>query len=135
MSFNIDPNNYLSNYYNDHCAKCYALALSDPKNFYDARSSVTKNLKRDIVKDFYDKIYLTLNTGYTSSGVSVYVGSTLNPTDYPVRYPTQKINEIALSFAATLDKMLDEITNIVLPDKINRVVDDKLATVGKSTLP
>ena len=93
------------------------------------------NLKRDIVKDFYDKIYLTLNTGYTTSGVSVYVGSTLNPTDYPVKYPTQKINEIALSFAATLDKMLDEITNIVLPDKINRVVDDKLATVGKSTLP
>ena len=134
MSFQVNPNNYLSNDYNDHCAKCYSLALSDPRTFYNARSAVTKNLKRDIVKAFYDKIYSTLSTGYTSAGNSVY-GNILAPGDYPVNYPTQKINEIALSFSATLDKMLDDIASIVLPDKINRVVDDKLANVGRSTLP
>ena len=134
MSFAVNPNNYLSNDYNDHCAKCYSLALSDPKTFYNARSAVTKNLKRDIVKAFYDKIYLTLSKAETASGVSVYSG-VISSTDYPVKYPTQKINEVALSFAATLDKMLDDIASIVLPDKINRVVDDKLANVGKSSLP
>ena len=134
MSFQVDPNNYLSNEYNDHCSKCYSLALSDPKTFYNARSAVTKNLKRDIVKAFYDKIYLTLSKAETASGVSVYSG-VISSTDYPVKYPTQKINEVALSFAATLDKMLDDIASIVLPDKINRVVDDKLANVDKSSLP
>lgn len=135
MSFKVNPNNYLSNDYNDHCSKCYSLALSDPKTFYNARSAVTKNLKRDIVKAFYDKIYLTLSKAETSAGVSVYYGGGISSTEYPVNYPTQKINEIALSFAATLDKMLDDIASIVLPDKINRVVDDKLANVGKSSLP
>lgn len=134
MSFQVNPNNYLSQEYNDHCSKVYSLALSDPKKFYDARANVTKNLKRDIVKKFYENIFSVLSTGKTSDGSSVY-GSILSPTDYPVQYPTQKINEIALSFASTIDKMLDEITTTILPDKINKVVEEKLSNIGKSSLP
>ena len=134
MSFQVSPNNYLGQEYQDHCSKCYSLALSDPKVFYNARAAVTKNLKRDIVKNFYEKIYLVLSKGETTAGTSVY-GTVLTSREYPVEYPTQKINEIALSFASTIDKMLDEITTIILPDKINRVVEEKLSNIGKSTLP
>ena len=141
MSFQVNPNDFLGQLYSDHCSKCYSLALSDPKTFYNVRSNVTRNLKREIVKDFYDKIFLVLSTGNTVGTTSVYknetggVPSGFNAAEYKVAYPTQKINEIALSFSSTLDKMLDEIASIILPDKINRVVEDKLSNIGKSTLP
>lgn len=137
MSFKVEPNNYLGQDYADHCSRCYSLALSDPKSFYSARANVTQALKRKVVKDFYDKIYSVLSTGQIDSNY-VY-GTAITNADaaanYQVKYPTQKINEIALSFAATIDKMLDEIANIILPDKINRVVEEKLSNIGKSTLP
>ena len=133
MSFAVDANNYLGQSYADHTSKILSLALSDPKKFYEARSNCTKILKRAIVKDFYDNLFSVLSKGETSTGQSVY-GSTLNARDYNVDYPKQKINEIALSFVATIDKMLDEITGIILPDRIQRQVEDKLSNMGKASI-
>ena len=133
MSFEVNPLNFLSLSYQDHTSKCLSLALSDPKTFYSARSNVIKSLKRDVVKDFYDNIYKVLSTGYTSKGASVY-GSIISPNDYPVDYPKQKINEIALSFAATIDKMMEDIAAIILPDKLQHAVENKLANMGKASV-
>ena len=133
MSFEINPNNYLGQNYSDHTSKCLSLALSDPKTFYNARAQVIKNLKRDVVKDFYDNIFKVLSTGNTSKGASVY-GSVISPNEYPVDYPKQKINEIALSFAATIDKMMEYIAAIILPDKLQRAVEDKLGAMGKASV-
>ena len=140
MSFLVSPTNYLGSDHADHVSKCYSLALSDPKKFYLARQIVTQNLKRTVVKEFYTMIYNALSTATQKDGTtSIYLGTSGSPvissTEYPVQFPTQKINEIALGFVSTLNSMLDEITDIIMPDTINKTMEQKLAKIGKADLP
>lgn len=136
----INPNNYLAQDYADHKSAMYSLALTDPKKFYLARANVTKNLKRDIVKDFYTKMSSVLSTGFLPGGVSVYGGATVfsntDVTDiYNVSYPHHLIQEECLSFSASIDKMMDAITEIIMPDVLKKITEEKLSTIGKATLP
>ena len=138
MSFEVDANNYLGNEYADHTSKCLSLALSDPKTFYNVRANVVRNLKRNIIRDFYKKIFLVLSTGETEPGVSVYKneggGAPINAVEYKVSYPKQKINELSLSIVATLDKILEEVASIILPDKLQREVESRLTNMGKASI-
>ena len=137
-TFQTDPTNYLGNQYSDHIAAMYALALSEPKKFYTVRAHVTKTLKREIIKDFYAKVFSVLSTAkigafYVYGNVGITNAEALE--SYRCEYPNQKINELALSFASTIDSMMEEVVDIIMPDKINRVVDSKLAKVGDNSLP
>ena len=136
-NFQTDANNYLGNQYSDHVAAMYALALSEPQKFYSARARVTSKLKREIIKSFYKDIFDVLSTAKLN-GNYIYDGVISNGDAdrmYKCEYPNQKINELALSFASTLDSMMQEVVDLVMPDKINRVVDSKLAKVGDKSLP
>ena len=136
-NFKTDPNNYLGSEYNNHLAAMYALALSSPKEFYSARANASNALKTKIIKEFYDTIYLALSEAKTSAGL-IYGGAISGgrlEERFGCKYPKQKINEKALSFVSTLNDMMDEIIEIIMPNSINRVVDDKLAKVGDKTLP
>ena len=140
MSFEVDANDFLGNDYNDHIARCFALALSDPKTFYTIRANITRNLKRDVVTTFYKMIFTVLSTGDTTSGTSVYrsegggIPANFDKQLFKVQYPKQKINNLALSIVATIDDILNNVTDIIMPDKISKAVEEKLANMGKASV-
>ena len=127
--FRTSANDYLANNYNDHKSKMVALALSNPTLFYATKGKVTEILKRDVVDKFYDLIFDVLSKG-TVNGQQVY-GGKLDIKDYPIRYPSHLINEEALSASSSIDHMLSHIVNIIMPDSIDKVVTEKLSSIGK----
>ena len=133
--FDVDPCNYFGNDYEDHVQKCLTLSLAKPADYQAARANVTKILKREIMKNWFKNISSVLATGYTSKGESVYgTGGTVNPTEYPVAYPNQKITDLCLSYTKTIDSMMQEVVDIVLPRKINHLNEEKMANMGKASL-
>ena len=130
--FKMNANDYLSNYYNDHKSRMISLALSNPTLFYDVKSNVISILKRDLVEKFYDTIFEVLSKG-TVNTIDIYKGL-ISISKYPIKYPSHLINEKALSFASSIDEMLDDIVNIIMPEKIDAIVTNTLAKVGDRSI-
>ena len=132
--FDVDPYNYFGNDYEDHVQKCLTLSLARPADYQAARANVTKILKREIMKDWFKNISSVLATGLTSNGDSIYGSATITPNEYPVMYPNQKITDLCLSYTKTIDSMMQEVVDIVLPRKINHLNEEKMANMGKASL-
>ena len=132
-NFDLDPCNFLGNDYEDHVQKILSLSLSNVDRYQTARANVTKILKRELLRNFFKNISSVLSTGKTSEGASIY-GTTLTPSDYPVKYPNQKITDLALGYSKTLDSMMQDIVDIILPKRINHIAEEKLGNMGKASL-
>jgi hypothetical protein len=130
-SFRVDPNNYLSHNYEDYLSEIYAVALSQPTKYFEMRKNVVKAVKRDAIKSLYNTFFEVLTTG--RSGGTVLLRNSLDNPIEP-RYPEQDVNEVCLSAAATLDKICEDVVNIILPRNINDILSDKLSKQGKSTI-
>ena len=140
-NFDISPNNYLGQDHADFVNKMLSLSLTKPALYFEAKGNATFNLKREVVSNFYANIHSVLQNGLIKDSkgniISVYSNGATNniaARDYQPKYPDQKIVDIGLSFSATIDKMLDEIVNILFPHNINKVVLDKLGEIGQKTI-
>jgi hypothetical protein len=106
-NFRINPSNYLGNDHQQYQNDMYAIALSQPEKYFRLRRQVLQRLKTDAIGDVYTKFYDFLVEG-DIGGTNALEGN--KPC-----YPKQKVSELALSAANTLDKILDHIIEIVLP--------------------
>ena len=84
------------------------------------------------MKEWFKNISSVLATGLTSNGDSIYGSATITPNEYPVMYPNQKITDLCLSYTKTIDSMMQEVVDIVLPRKINHLNEEKMANMGKA---
>jgi hypothetical protein len=120
-NFRVDPNNYLGHQYESYLSKMYTLALSRPTDYLALRETVREKVKRAAVETIYKEYYSILTQGKLASGASVY-GS----TQYTPAYPQQKVNDFCLSAAASLNEILDDLCEIIIPDKMNEIMGDKI---------
>ena len=130
-SFRVDPNDYLSNNYNDFKTEVYALALSKPATYFEIRKNVVQKVKRDAVKNIYDTFYAILKDGTVDGAplIKNTAGNVIRPS-----YPEQLINEECLGCAKTLDNMCEHIVDIILPREINAILSDRLGKSGKESI-
>ena len=120
-SFKVDPNNFLGHNYEDFLSQMYALALSKPNDYFELRRRIIEKVKRDAIGKLYDNFYSVLTEG-TSGGASLFATQgSIKP-----KYPEQKVNDFCLSAAATLDEILNDLVNIIIPDKVNEILGDKI---------
>ena len=64
-----------------------------------------------------------LTKGTISKGTVLFTG---NAVGFEPKYPEQKVNDFCLSAAATLDEILNDLCNIIIPDKMNEIMGDKI---------
>ena len=129
-SFKVSVTNYLGHDHEDYLSKIYAFALSNPTQYFEMRAKVVKIVKRDAIGALYDTFYNVLTEGKSgTTDLFVISGTAQQP-----KYPEQKVNDFCLSASATLDEILNDLCDIVIPNKMNEIMGDKLNKAGKSTL-
>jgi len=120
-NFKVDPNNYLGHQYESYLSKMYTLALSRPTEYLALRETVREKVKRAAVETIYKEYYSILTKGELVNQTSIY-GS----VRYTPAYPQQKVNDFCLSAAASLNEILDDLCEKIIPDKMNEIMGDKI---------
>ena len=124
-NFAVDPSNYLGHNYSSFKNGLYKLALTNPSAYYDLREKVLQSVKKDAINEIYKTVFNLLSEGKDKNGNVLF--SILSQPK--VSYPSQKINEVSLGFSATLDEMVQEIVELLIPVDFNTIVNKKLASM------
>ena len=74
-SFKVDPNNFLGHSYQDFLSKMYALALSNPTEYFKLRRTIIDKVRRDSITLLYDQFYEVLTKGTISKGTVLFTGN------------------------------------------------------------
>jgi hypothetical protein len=128
QNFMVDTSDFLGFKYAEYCNEMYALALAKPSDYFDLRKKVLQSAKTDAVSDLYKTFYNLLSKGQDKTGKPIITTATSG--DIQPSYPQQKVNEFALSAAATLDKIIQEAINIILPLDYKQIATERLAQKG-----
>ena len=130
--FKIDTSDVLGISYNAYKTKMYALALSKPSDYYKLREQVVQKIKDAAVKNIYDVIYDFLKDGKCGDTRIATIG---NDVTLVPKYPSSKINEIALGAAESLDDIIEKTIAICLPANYDDIARAKLTQKGQANLP
>jgi hypothetical protein len=127
--FKIQVNDVLGIDHSAYRAKVYALALSDPSKYYRIREQIVSAIKDTAVKNIYEIIYSFLKDGVAGPGISL---ESANMIGCKPKYPSSKINTIALGAAESLDNIIEETIKICLPANYDDIAQKKLTQKGEA---
>lgn len=128
-TFKVAPQNYLGISWNRYRSDLYALALAKPSVYAKIRQTVLDKVKNDAINDMYETLFNVLNEGRVGTSEFLIRDGT-NPALKP-SYPEQKINEFCLSACKTLEQIVDDAIEILLPLDINKIIGSRYAEVGR----
>ena len=109
--FEIDTSDYLGYKYDQYVDKLYAMALSKTSDYYALRDQVVEKVKIQSVQKIYKLFNDILSTG-TVDNVQVIK---INNANVSPCYSRQEISKISLKASRTLDAILNEVIDIILP--------------------
>ena len=84
------------------------MALSTPADYMKMRKETLNVIKNQCIKDIYTQFYNLLSKSLDLNGTQI--GSLPAPG-----FPAQKVSKFALKAARTLDTILEEAIEIILP--------------------
>ena len=119
-NFSVAPTNYLGHEYASFKNSLYKLALTNPTAYFDLREKVLQSVQRDAINDIYTTVFNLLNTGTDKKNQALF--------SQKVGYPQQEINKIGLGFSSTLDGMVNELVELLMPIDFNTIMNKKLAS-------
>ena len=126
LNFKVNTSNFLGFEYNRYINDLQALAMSKPSEYYELRSAVLEALKEKVVKEVYDSYYDLLTEGKIKDSKAIM--GNRNPA-----YPCQKASEFALGAASTVNKILDDCLEIILPESHMDVAKLRLTKKGDAS--
>ena len=122
--FVIDTEDFLGLKYEAYKNELYALALSTPADYMKLRKETLAVVKNQSIKDIYTQFYNLLSKGEDINGAQI---STLPPPGYPA----QLVSKFALKCARTLDSILEEAIEIILPLNFKELSTKRLEDQSK----
>jgi hypothetical protein len=122
--FKIDTEDFLGLKYEAFRNELYAMALSTPSEYFKLRKSVLETVKTESIKDIYTQFYNLLSKGQDLDGNQI---STLPEPGFPA----QQVSKFALKAASTLDKILEEAIEIILPINFRDLATKRLEEQSK----
>ena len=115
-----NPLDYLSIDYNCYLNKIYGLSITEPSKYYVLRNTLTQDLNIKILQHFHRLVFDLLRYGQIDE-VSYTEGNL-------VSYPSEKVNQIAMSFSVLIKAELDKIISLILPPDNNSLATNSLRT-------
>ena len=107
------------------------IALVNPSDYFQLREFVLKSVKEQAIK-IYDTLYYVLSEGKLTAtaapGSAATDGATAarRAAQFVPKYPKQKITEIALQGAKTMDSIIDDVIEIILPIDYQQLAQSRL---------
>ena len=110
--FGVDTDNYLGFEYESYKRQQYAAALTKYSDYAKVREDVIKSVQRDAVGNMYKTISAILIGGKDLAGKQiVYING--NPAS--PNFPAQDVSKIALAASETLNDILLEVVEKIMP--------------------
>ena len=122
--FAIDTSDFLGINYDSYKNDLYAMALSTPADYMKLRKETLSVVKNQCIKDIYTQFYNLLSKGEDLNGTQI--GSLPAPG-----YPAQMVSKFALKAARTLDSILEEAIEIILPLNFKELSTKRLEDQSK----
>jgi len=113
--YKVNPGNFLGIEHSAYKNEILALALSKPSEYYELRKNVARNMKTNFVSDAYTSFYNLLSDGSDKVGSTSIADGASQSSLFTPNLPKQEINQFALRAAKTLDAMVEEAIDLVLP--------------------
>lgn len=127
--FRIEPNAFLGHLFSQHRDVLYSFSISNPSDYFKARAAIVKDVKYNAVKDLYNTLYSVMTEG--KIGDQEVNKDGVNLTFVPGVPPTT-VNEIALGAAKTLDRILDDVIDLIIPISYHDLASKRLEMKGLS---
>ena len=136
----VDVNNYLGNQYNQFKNDLYRLALTNPERYFEVRKNLLKKVEYDAIGNLYDSFYNALIYGKAMDGSDLFpIGQTSGGilssgvgANIPPRLPEYRVNEFTLNAAATLQDIVNELVEMLMPIDYNTLMNKRLGQLGNA---
>lgn len=107
QTFKLNTSNYIGFEYKKYLNEMKALALTNPTEYARVRNETVTELTDQISKSWYEQVYNVLTDG----------SNEIKALNKKPSYPQQELAKIALSHTQTIVDMMDEIVELLLPEK------------------
>ena len=135
-NFKLDVTDALGFKYSAHKQACTALALGSPKVYYELKSIVYLELRDKIITQLYDHVYSILSTGKMTGGAAIGSATLGSPRlgdgKLIPSFPMQQCSSIAIEMCKDMNKHIDIIMQILLPDKNDLISKESISIKGIS---
>ena len=128
-NFKVDVNNYLGNQYNTFKTELYRVALTQPELYFKLRKNLLEKVSYGAIGKLYDTFFQALSNGLDSDGRPLFV---IDGKNIPPSFPNQKINQFSLDASVTLNEIIEELVEILMPIDFNQLMNKRLASVGNA---
>ena len=125
--FKIETDDFLGYKFEEFKNDQYSTALATPSVYFTLRKEVLKQVKNDAVSEMYITFYNLLSKGKAKDGSDIGTTKVLEPPCYP----QQLVSKFALKAAATMEKIIDEALDIILPIDIKHLATKRIEDQSK----
>ena len=124
--FYIETSDFLGFKYEQFRNELYAKALSTPSEYFKLRKEVLETVKNQAIQDMYKQFYNLLSKGQDINGNDI---STLGEP----AYPSQLVSKFSFKAARTLEAILNEAIEILLPVDFKKLSERRLEDQSKES--
>ena len=140
QNFKVNVNNYLAHEYNEFKNDLYRLALTNPDKYFEIRKNLLRKVEYDAVGGLYNSFYSALVDGVAQDGSPLFpIGqssgglfSASGSTNVKPSYPQQKVNQFCLDASSTLNEIIQELVEMLMPIDYNTLMNKRLANIGNA---
>jgi hypothetical protein len=130
-NFRVNTDNALGFEYDEYKSKLYQLALTNTKDYFALRNAVYSNIKKGMIKQLYNTFFNLMTSGALTNpnGTPAKDGSAIDGSnvifDFVPNYPEDEVNTISLKAARTLEILLKEALDIIIPKDYYQLAEDR----------
>ena len=131
--FYIDIKNELGLNYKKVRGDLLATSLAKPQNYYALRNEIISSLTEAQVENMYRVVWLCLRNGQKPNGDAItYRNAENNATQFVPQVPEHIIGEFASKAARTIESLMEDIIEQILPDDYLALAQSRQKSVLKA---
>ena len=131
QNFRVNVKDFLGIENTKYREKMMQIALTKPADFYELREKVRAQVIEKAIGEFYDTLYYVMTTGKLSNGGQSAAKDAAKAADFVPNIPKQKVNDFALSAVKTLESIVEDAIDMMLPPDFLDIA--KSRTISKSS--
>ena len=132
MNWQVDPSDYMGHKYEQYKNKLLAKAMTTPSAYYDTQSQVIEQLNTFVGETLYKIFYDLLTKGLLPDGKCGTTQMKIGNENLVPAWPGQAATAFSLEASNTIDKIISECVEIILPKKHTDIATMKISDKSKA---